>query len=376
MGKKFSVYATARVAAVMVCITNSASGQVTFEWATVGNVGNAADPLNSGTIPGIGSVGNEYRIAKHEVTNEQYAVFLNAVAATDTNNLYTALMGSNSRGGITRAGSSGGFTYAVKADMGNKPVNFVSLFDAMRFVNWLHAGQPTGAQDASTTEDGVYTISDGLSEIRAVDARFFIPTENEWYKAAYHQPVSQGGDAEDYWLYPTATNSVPTMATAAATGDISNPGANVANFGGGAVWNDQDGNVTTVGSAGASSESFYGTANQGGNVWERNEALVEGVLRGLRGGSWLGASSNMRSSFQAGFIVGSKDFTVGFRVASPVPQTPIPAVSEWALLTMVLLILAAATIVLEKKIPRPTMQSKDRSATMQMGVRRTKKLTF
>ncbi|MHC5110450.1 MAG: hypothetical protein ACYTHJ_11290, partial [Planctomycetota bacterium] len=35
--------------------------------------------------------------------------------------------------------------------MGNKPVNFVSFFDAMRFVNWLHNGQPSGAQDDRRT---------------------------------------------------------------------------------------------------------------------------------------------------------------------------------------------------------------------------------
>ena len=166
MCKNSSMHMVTAVAALMVCITNPASAQVTFDWVTVGNPGNAADPLNEGDIPGIGSVAGEYRIAKHEVTNDQYAEFLNAVAATDTNALYSTSMGSDARGGITRSGSSGSFTYSVKANMGNKPVNYVSFFDAMRFVNWLHNGQPTGAQDASTTEDGVYTITDGLSETR------------------------------------------------------------------------------------------------------------------------------------------------------------------------------------------------------------------
>ena len=187
-------------AILLVGLSTPASAQVTFDWATVGNAGNAADPLNSASVPGIGSVANDYRIAKHEVSNEQYAEFLNAVAATDSNALYNTFMGSNPRGGITQSGVSGSFTYSVRANMGNKPVNFVSFLDAMRFVNWLHNGQQTGAQDANTTESGVYTINDGLSETRAVDARFFIPTENEWYKAAYHQLSAQGGDADDYWL--------------------------------------------------------------------------------------------------------------------------------------------------------------------------------
>ena len=63
---------------------NAAAGPapppVAFDWARVRNAGNAADPLNEGDIPGIGSVAYEYRIARHKVTNAQYAQFRNAVA--------------------------------------------------------------------------------------------------------------------------------------------------------------------------------------------------------------------------------------------------------------------------------------------------------
>ena len=67
-------------------------------------------------------------------------------------------MGS-SNGGITRSGGSGSYTYSAIAGRGNMPVNFVSFYDALRFANWLHNGQPTGAQDNTTTEDGAYTIT-------------------------------------------------------------------------------------------------------------------------------------------------------------------------------------------------------------------------
>jgi hypothetical protein len=50
------------------------------------------------------------------------------------------------------------YTYA------DEPVVYATLIDAMRFFNWLEDGQPTGAQDASATEDGVCMISDGVSE--------------------------------------------------------------------------------------------------------------------------------------------------------------------------------------------------------------------
>jgi len=310
------------LAATLATMDRPASAEVTFEWVTVGNPGNAADPLNSAAIPGIGSVASVYRIAKFEVTNAQYAEFLNAVAATDPNGLYKPNMGSESRGGITQSGSPGSFTYAVRANMGNKPVNFVSFFDAMRFVNWLHNGQPMGGQDASTTEEGVYTISDGISETRAMDAQFFIPTQNEWYKAAYHQPSSASGDNDDYWLYPTASNSVPTIATANATGDVSNPGTNVVNYSNGAVWNGAPGNVTSAGSAGPLSDSFYGAADLAGNVFEWNE-FVAGTQRSLRGGSWASVEGNLQSvnqNFSAPSLWGASQ---GFRVASPGPPEPV-----------------------------------------------------
>ena len=349
-------------AALLAGLAATASAQVTFDWATVGNAGNAADPLNSPGGPcepffcilDIGSVDYEYRIARHEVTNDQYAEFLNAVAATDPNDLYSAFRGSDPYGGITQTGSAPNFTYSAKVNMGNKPVNYVSFFDVMRFVNWLHNGQPTGAQNASTTEDGVYTISDGLSETRADDAQFFIPTENEWYKAAYHQPSADGGDSDDYWLYATASNTIPTVATANATGDISNPGTNnVTNYDDGADWNGQDGNVTTVGSAGPLSESFYGTSDQGGNLIEWNQTVVVefSSYRIFRGGGWFNGEFSLRSSSQSGIDPSFEGSGVGFRVASP--AQPIPTVSEWGLVAMMLLMLTAGTIVLGKSLPRP-----------------------
>jgi formylglycine-generating enzyme required for sulfatase activity len=317
-------------------LISPAFAEVTFEWVEVGNPGNAADPLNAGDIPGIGAVEYGYSISKHPVTNNQYAEFLNAVAASDTGaigQLWIEAMGSDPRGGITRSGAPGSYTYAVKQDMGDKPVNLVSFLSAMRFVNWLHNGQPTGGQDASTTEAGAYGINvgdepdtgDGLSEVRAANARYFIPSENEWYKAAYHQPAADGGDSDDYWLYSTASNSIPTQAMASANGDISNPGTNTANYDKGADWNGQDGNLTTVGSAGPSSDSYYGTSDQSGNVLEWTETLfqeepnpgcqVPPCSRVVRGGSWDNPELLMQSTFQTSFGPIFGDQRVGFRIA-------------------------------------------------------------
>ncbi len=330
---------------VRITVTSVPPAPIIVDWILVGNPGNGSDPLNNGAVPSIGKVGYVYRIAKHEVTNDQYAKFLNAIAATDPNGAYHLAMGSNARGGISRSGDPGSYTYAARPNMGNKPVNFVSFFSAMRFVNWLHNGQPFGDQSPGTTEDGVYAISDGLSETRAPGAKFFIPTENEWYKAAYHHPAAQGGDVDDYWLYPTRSNSPPTQATADSVGDSSNPGSNVANDDRSADWNGQDGNVTTVGSAGSPSESHYGTRDQGGNLWEWNEAVVLVEYRGIRGGSWEFSDNPLKSSLRNGFEPFEPDVSLGFRVASPATTDDIPAVSQWGAFVLILLTLTAGTLI-------------------------------
>ena len=317
------------VACCQCLSTVSLAAEVTFDWSIVGNPGNAPDQLYpaNGNNPNnlrFGSVANKYRISTYEVTNDQYTEFLNAVdpMGMNPNSVYNSFMTSDNRGGIdVNFGAASGSKYSSKTNFGNKPVNFVSYFDSMRFVNWLANGQPTGG---SGTESGVYTIGNGVDETRAPGAKIFIPSEDEWYKAAYYDPRSatQGGPAGDdnYWLYPTSSDSVPTVAMANATGDISNPGSNVANYDFGAHWNGKDGNVTTVGTAGAGSVSFYGTFDQGGNLWEWTEAVLFSSARGLRGGGWgiepTGLAASNRLPYDPSF---SNSESIGFRVAS-VPE--------------------------------------------------------
>jgi formylglycine-generating enzyme required for sulfatase activity len=290
---------------------------VTMDWVTVGNAGSAADPTT-----GLSSVGYEYRIGTYEVTNAQYAAFLNSVAASDPNELYSTQMSSNPRGGITRSGSDGSYTYSVRPNMGDKPVNFVSWYDAARMANWMTNGQGSGG-----TDTGVYTFT-GATSISTINRDLsipntvFIPTEDEWYKAAYHQPASQGGDADDYWLYATQSNSVPTIASATGIGDVANPGQNVVNYAFGAVWNGQNGNFTTAGSAG--STSFYGAFDMNGNILEWNETPF-GSSRVLRGGSYNFSEFFLRSSSRFNVNPTVEDFNFGFRLASSVPRPACPA---------------------------------------------------
>lgn len=181
-------------------------------FALVGDINNSNDST------GYGNVSYEYLIGQYPVTNCEYAAFLNAVAATDSYALYKTNM-ANARGGISRSGSSGSYSYSVKTNYGNKPVIFLSWFDCVRYCNWLHNNKPSGSQNNNTTEDGAYTLNgrtSGNTVAKKAGAKYWIPTENEWYKAAYYKG---GSTNAGYWTYATQSNTAPTCVSATANGD-------------------------------------------------------------------------------------------------------------------------------------------------------------
>ena len=191
----------------------------------------------------------------------------------------------------------------------NNPVNFVSWLVAIRFVKWLHNCRPTGPQGPGTTESGAYAI-DGDTAVRSANALYFLPTDAEWARAAYHDPA---GD----WLYPTRSNTAPTPATVGSSGDVSNDSPNVANYRNGARWNQQNGNVTTTGSCGPRSTSFYGTYDQGGNIREWTET-VSGDSRTVRGGGWHDNEEELRSSTSRTASPTTERNDIGFRIGRSV----------------------------------------------------------
>jgi hypothetical protein len=173
-------------------------------WALIQDINNSGDSINSN----YGTVSYEYWISKYEVTNCEYAEFLNAVAKTDRYGLYNPSMGSSVYGGILRGGSSGSYFYYTKTNMHNKPVVFVSWYDAARYANWLHNDKPTGYQDNTTTENGAYYLNGicgGYTVPKQPQAKFYVPDENEWYKAAYYSQALNDGSG-GYYQYATQSN--------------------------------------------------------------------------------------------------------------------------------------------------------------------------
>jgi formylglycine-generating enzyme len=342
-----SIGATAMLLAMIVLVADLRA--ITIDTVPVGNPGNAGE-LSGGELPGdpaiglgpvgiVGAVSYEYRIGKYEVTNAQYTEFLNAVDPTGANllGLYNIAMSSSPRSGINvNNGAANGSKYLVKSGRDYNPVVLVSWYDAFRFANWLHNGQGSG-----DTETGAYTLlggtpipTNGSSIVRNPGATWFLPNENEWYKAAYHK---NDGVTGNYWDYATATDSTPYSDQ--PPGIDAPDSSNTANYyrDDNAANGYDDGFAITgstsfedlqnyLNDAGAYTQSVsaYGTLGQGGNVWEWNETLINSPFRGMRGGGWDSQQLDLAAMtrYDGGAFPVVENNVVGFRVACiPEPGT-------------------------------------------------------
>lgn len=346
------VFFVGMTALIGVLAVPAVADPITYEMVAVGNPGNAGDTRPGANTFGKGSVAYPYQIGKYDVTIGQYAAFLNAVAATDTYSLYNSSMGSDGHiAGIQKHGSLGSYTYSVitpsgttppgASSPGNRPITYVSWWSAARFSNWIANGQPTGAQSSTTTENGAYNLANWTSG--TVPARnlmnpntgapptFFIPSENEWYKAAYYSPNYGGVGNPGYYAFATQSDAVP--------GNLIGGAANQANYLTGAgysvtqslTYDDNQNYLTDVG-AFTNSASFYGTFDQSGNVFQWNDLDgLPGTTRGLRGGVWqYNDPVNISSSYNYLNDPSGEYGTTGFRLASPA-AVPEPSMYAMAL---------------------------------------------
>lgn len=305
-------------AATLLFSSFATAASAIMDWTSIGNSGNACDTQPRGCF---GAVAYAYDIGTFEVTNTQYAEFLNAKAASDPFALYNPLMSSvPNRGGIARTGSDGAYIYSPITGREDWPVNFVSFYDAIRFANWMNNGQ--GAGD---TETGAYALiggtsvpSNGSTLTRNLGAAFAVPSEDEWYKAAYYDPSSGA-----YFDYP-ARSDIPISCTF-PTATINSANCN--------------GVVTTLTPKGSytGSSSPHGTFDQAGNVYEWTESIPFYSLgtRGIRGAAVnvpgaLAAASAQDEHLEPSF----EDPFVGFRIVPEPGRSVILAASLAILLAL------------------------------------------
>jgi hypothetical protein len=262
------------------------SGSNTFdiEFVSVGNLGNPAD--TTGDPNPVGFVYYPYRIGKYEI----------------------------SEGIINKANALGalGITHDNRGP--NKPASSISWWEAAKFVNWLNTstgGMPAYKFDAN----GVFQLwqsgdpgYDPYNAYRNRLAHYVLPTVHEFYKAAFFDPV-----ANTYYDYPTGTNSTPdgidSMTDSQfdlvfAEGPFTGPR-----------------NVDDVGLL-----SPYGTAGQGGNVWEWLENARFGEndsadkLRGVRNGAYHNVVSYVSAAHYGWNEPWKEHVDVGLRVVFVVPE--------------------------------------------------------
>jgi formylglycine-generating enzyme len=322
------IFGVVAILCALLMAPRARSQSVALSLCPVGNPGNAPDATVSGTS--YGAVAYTYDIGKFDVTLTQYAAFLNAVASkSDPYKLYnsgvaysnTSFSVLSEQPGIIQTGGVGSYVYAVVGN-GLEPVTFVNWFAAARFCNWLHNGEPaTIGEAAASTETGAYTLAGDTTsglETRNPDARWWIPAENEWYKAAYYDPTLKSGSG-GYYQYATEGTTTSPPGNTIATG------TNQANYFSGLYFRTQQltynalaDYLTPVGDF-KNSPSHYGTFDQSGDVFNWNDALTassSSVARGLRGGCWFNSVNVLSSTGRSTSPAGTASNSIGFRVAT------------------------------------------------------------
>ena len=304
-----NVREAALLLSLVVAFASNARG-VTINWLPVGNPGNGADPAT-----GLGAVGNSYYISEYDVTNGQYADFLNAKDPSGVNSLglFNNQMRDNNLGGIKfTSGNPTGDKYSAKPGDEYHPVNFVGWYDAIRFANWINNGQGNG-----DTETGAYTLNggtavptNGATITRNTGATVFLPSESEWYKAAFYEPATNS-----YFSYATSSNTAPKISL--PTGAI-----NSVNYGQVTQVSGFPNGLTTAVGAYSGTTSPYGAFDMAGNVYQWNEALISGQFREYRGGSYdtLAINDPLSSTSFIHYNSPTQEIPeLGFRLAALVP---------------------------------------------------------
>ncbi len=279
----------------------SGAFQFTIDFVDVGDPGNANDSGTTGLyFSPLGGVAYEFRMGKYEISEDM----------------------------INKANAEGGLDITRdRYSRVNQPAVGVSWNEAARFVNWLNTSQgysvaykftlnPGDAGYSGNTDLVLWTPGDAgydaANLYRNSDAHYFLPSEDEWYKAAFYS-----GIGTTYYDYATESDTIPTPVASGTA-----PGTAV--YGGGTL--NEPADITQAGGL-----SHYGTMGQDGNVVEWQETSTDGLndlasmYRGARGGAYNYADElYLRSSVRQFNRPYDGSNVWGFRVASvPEPSTTV-----------------------------------------------------
>jgi len=281
--------------------------QFSLDFASISGATNPAS--------GYGIVNNNYRIGISDISNDQWAKFKANLGYAVTGSPWYA------------------YDQSLFFTAANVPVNCVSWYQAAQFVNWLNTSTGHAAAYNFTGTQGTsnYTFTtwspaqaaNGTNLYRNKDAVYYLPTEDEWVKAAYWNGTT-------LQTFATSGNTAPTQGNGSGTG-----------------WNFYSNGYATSPygpwPASSGSPELHGTYNMTGNVWQWLESpnsdpnYGAGSARALRGGSFSFGVSAMASSASSrnvnpplnGDPGSGGDVDIGFRVASAVNVLP-PTALVWS----------------------------------------------
>jgi hypothetical protein len=262
------------------------NGENSFEikFVPIGSPGNPAD--TTGNPNPAGSVPYVYRIGKYEISEQM----------------------------IDKANALGNLGITKDTRGPDKPATRVSWFEAATFVNWLNTStghtpaykfDGDGEFQLWTPDDTGYDVN---NLFRNSEAKYFLPSADEWYKAAFYDTASGA-----WYDFPNGSNTAPLPV---ASGTDPNT----------AVWNQGTGPADIFLAGGPSP---FGTVGQAGNVieWEETERDMlndfPGGVRGARGGDFLLSitDQDLSSSFGNHELPFRETVNLGFRIVSiPIPE--------------------------------------------------------
>ena len=275
----------------------SGSNSLEISFVQISQTNNATDPASGSKY---GAVPYEYRASIYEI----------------------------SQAAITKATASGLANVTAGAWSSNQPAATISWYEAAAFVNFLNTNSGktaaynlawSGSAWSMTLQaaSNAWTLG-GTNLYRNKDAYYFLPSEDEWYKAAYYNAAGT-----NYFVYPTASSSVPTSVASGTNAGTAVFYASGPGYTAPAV-------VTTAGGL-----SPYGTMGQGGNVRDLIETAADGVndspteIRSMLGGFWGNEAAVLSSTGNREVAaVTLENPNIGFRVAS------VPEPSTYALLLL------------------------------------------
>jgi formylglycine-generating enzyme required for sulfatase activity len=330
----------ARVAAVLAAgLGAPVLGQIDpnsgIDFVRIGAVGNApwaGDGTAGDRAVGRGGVNYEYNIGKFEVTTAQWTEFFNAAFDRPANDRLPNLIPPNAWGAVpTTPTVAGGQRWSVPAGHEMYPVGDISWRMAAMYCNWLCNGKSTdraafmnGAYDASTFGYFGNIFTDQVAHNPG--AQYWIPTWDEWLKAAHYDPNKNGAGQDGWWKYSITRDTAPISDP---PGSLAPGSAGECNAGGWhTIYNGVVSPFAVPLGAYSNITSPWGLFDTAGGTaeWTESVLLVAGTKNRYYDGSWWSDGPTEVDQIQTvdAQFPNYSTFDLGFRIASSVPA-PAPA---------------------------------------------------